>query len=277
MIFLKKGCELLKITIGQYYPVESIIHRIDPRMKILLLVIFISGLFFSANFLGYIVSALFLGVVIKLSKVPFIFIFRGLRGFLFIILFTVVINMFFIESGGVFFEFYFFKLTYDGVWFSVQMICRLGFLTAASSLLTFTTSPIQLTHAIERILKPFSKIGVPAHDIAMMMTIAIRFIPTLLEEVEKIRKAQMARGADFDVKGIKNKAKAFIPLLVPLFVSAFRRADDLAMAMEARCYRGDVDRTAMYKLKLKKLDYYVLLFGFLFLVFIFFTKVKLFV
>jgi len=263
----------LKITIGQYYPVESVIHKIDPRMKILILLLFIIGLFFCDNFFGYIVSALFLGFSVKLSRVPFLFILRGLRGFLFIILFTVVVNIFFIKSGTVLFEFYFFKLTSDGVWFSVQMICRLGFLTAASSLLTFTTSPIQLTHAIERILKPLSKIGIPAHDIAMMMTIAIRFIPTLLEEVEKIRKAQMARGADFEVKGIRKKAKAFIPVLVPLFVSAFRRADDLAMAMEARCYRGDVNRTAMYKLKLKKLDYFVLFLGILFLAVIFFITI----
>ncbi len=265
----------MKITIGQYYPAESVIHRIDPRMKILLLILFIAGLFFSDNFSGYIVSALFLGSAIKLSKVPFTFILRGLRGFLFIILFTVVINMFFIKSGTVLIKFYFFELTSDGVWFSVQMICRLGFLTAASSLLTFTTSPIQLTRAIESILKPFSGIGIPSHDIAMMMTIAIRFIPTLLEEVEKIRKAQMARGADFDVKGIRKKAKAFIPILVPLFVSAFRRADELAMAMEARCYRGDVNRTVMYKLKLKKLDYFVLLCGILFSGVIFFATVTL--
>ncbi len=224
-------------------------------MKLLVLLIFIVGLFLVKNFWGYIVSALFLGIVIKLSKVPFLFILRGLKGFLFIVLFTVFINMFFIDSGAVVFEFSIFKLTFDGIWFSFQMICRLGFLTIASSILTFTTSPIQLTHAIERILKPFSKIGVPAHDIAMMMTIAIRFIPTLVEEVEKIKKAQAARGADFGGKGIKQKAKAFIPILIPLFVSAFRRADELAMAMEARCYRSGVNRTAMHDLVLKKIDY----------------------
>lgn len=226
-------------------------------MKLLILFIFVVGLFLVKNFWGYVISALFLGTVIKLSKVPFMFILRGLKGFLFIILFTVFINMFFIDSGIVIFEFSVFKLTLDGIWFSVQMICRLGFLTAASSVLTFTTSPIQLTHAIERILKPFSKIGVPAHDIAMMMTIAIRFIPTLVEEVEKIKKAQAARGADFGGKGIRQKAKAFIPILVPLFISAFRRADELAMAMEARCYRGGVNRTSIHNLTFKKLDYFV--------------------
>lgn len=262
----------LKITIGQYYPSESVIHKIDPRMKILLLVVFIIGLFFSENFFGYIISGVFLGIVIKLSKVPFTFILKGLKGFLFIILFTVIINMFFIESGRVIFEFYFLKITSDGIWLSLQMVCRLGFLTAASSLLTFTTSPIQLTHAIERILKPFSKIGVPAYDIAMMMTIAIRFIPTLTEEVEKIKKAQMARGASFAEKGIRKKAKAFIPILVPLFVSAFRRADELAMAMEARCYRGDVNRTSMNILKFKRIDYFALLFGIFFIMIICFTK-----
>lgn len=259
----------LKIIIGQFYPAESTVHKIDPRMKILVLAIFIVGLFFSKNFFGYIFSALFLWCAIKLSRIPFIFILKGLKGFIFIILFTVAVNMFFIKSGKVLFEFYFLSITSDGVWFSFQMICRLGFLTAASSLLTFTTPPIHLTHAIERILKPFSRFGVPAHDIAMMMTVAIRFIPTLIEEVEKIRKAQMARGADFEVKGIKNKAKAFIPILVPLFVSAFKRADDLAIAMEARCYRGNVNRTAMHELKLKKTDYFVLLYSVLFLCVIF--------
>ena len=255
----------LKITIGQYYPAESIIHRLDPRMKILLLFLFVIGLFFVKNAYGYVVSAFVLWFIIKLSKVPFLYILRGLKGFLFIIIFTVIINMFFIESGIVIFQFYFIKLTSDGIWLSVQMICRLGFLTAISSVLTFTTSPIKLTYAIESILKPFKKIGVPAHDIAMMMTIAIRFIPTLVEEVEKIKKAQLARGADFDGKGLKNKAKSFIPILVPLFVSAFRRADDLAMAMEARCYRGDVNRTSMNKLELKKRDFIAFFMGFVFL------------
>ena len=170
----------MKITIGQYYPENSPIHRIDPRMKILLLVLFIVGVFFVKNIYGYLISAIFLGAVIKVSKIPFLFVLRGIRGFLFIILFTVIINMLFIRTGYVIFEISFFKLTLDGVWFSFQMICRLGFLTIASSILTFTTSPIQLTHAIESILKPLQKIGVPAHDIAMMMTIAIRFIPTLV-------------------------------------------------------------------------------------------------
>jgi len=261
----------LKITIGQYYPVDSPIHSLDPRMKILLLFIFILGVFFTKSVFGYIVSAVVLGAAIKISRVPFLFILRGLRGFLFIVLFTVFINMFFIDSGYVIFEYSFFKLTLDGVWFSVQMICRLGFLTAASSVLTFTTSPIQLTHAIERILSPFSKIGLPAHDIAMMMTIAIRFIPTLTEEIEKIKKAQMARGADFEGKGIRKRAKAFVPVLVPLFVSAFRRADELALAMEARCYRGNVNRTSMYKLKFKRIDYFALIVGIGFISLIFFV------
>lgn len=259
----------MKITIGQYYPENSPIHRIDPRMKILLLVLFIVGVFFVKNIYGYLISAIFLGAVIKVSKIPFLFILRGIRGFLFIILFTVVINMLFIRTGYVIFEISFFKLTLDGVWFSFQMICRLGFLTIASSILTFTTSPIQLTHAIESILKPLQKIGVPAHDIAMMMTIAIRFIPTLVEEVEKIKKAQMARGADFDQKGIKKMAKAFIPILVPLFVSAFRRADELAMAMEARCYRGNVNRTSMNQLKCKFSDYITMFIGFVFVAIVF--------
>ena len=262
----------MKITIGQYYPSESIIHKLDPRLKLLFLLFFIIGLFFVKNIFGYILSAIVLFSIIKISKVPFLFIIRGLKGFLIIIIFTLILNMFFIKTGKTLFEMSFFKITIDGVWFSFQMICRLAFLTIISSLLTFTTSPIQLTHGIESILKPLKKIKVPAHDIAMMMTIAIRFIPTLIEEVEKIKKAQMARGADFDVKGLKNKAKTFIPILVPLFVSAFRRADELAMAMEARCYRGDVERTSMNILKFKKIDYIALVIGLIFLVCIYFLN-----
>jgi len=266
----------LKITIGQYYPAESVIHKIDPRMKILLLFFFIVALFSVKNIYGYLFSALLLAVVIKLSNVPFIFILKGLKGFLFIISFTIIINMFFIETGDIVFKFGFLKVTSEGIWFSFQMICRLAFLTAASSILTFTTSPIKLTHAIEMILRPFSKIGIPAHDIAMMMTIAIRFIPTLVEEVDKIKKAQMARGADFDSKGLKKMIKAFIPILVPLFVSAFRRADELAMAMEARCYRGGTGRTSMCKLTFKAIDYTSLVIGSMFVLIIFFLNSSIF-
>lgn len=255
----------MKITIGQYYPSDSIIHKADPRMKILILTLFIIGVFLSESFIDYMISALFLTAAIKISKIPFMMVLRGMKSFIFIILFTVIVNMFFIESGAVIFEFYFLRLTVDGLLFSLQMICRIGFLTAASSLLTFTASPVELTYAVERILKPFSKIGVPASDIAMMMTIAIRFIPTLAEEVEKIKKAQTARGADFQQKGLRKKAKAFIPILVPLFVSAFRRADELAMAMEARCYRSGGKRTSFRVFKLGKIDYILLFFVLLFI------------
>lgn len=256
----------MNITIGQYYPVDSFIHRLDPRIKLFSLFVFIIGVFFTENIYGYLFSAVFLGIIIRASKVPFVLIIRGLKSIIFIIAFTVLLNMFFIDGGKVLFKFGFIQLTSSGIWLSAQMAFRLGFLTMASSVLTLTASPIELTYAIESILKPFKRIGVPAHDIAMMMTIAIRFIPTLIEEVDKIKKAQMARGAEFDAGGIVKKAKAFIPILVPLFVSAFRRADELAMAMEARCYRGDAGRTSMKRLILKRSDYAVVIVMVLFVI-----------
>jgi len=249
---------MLKVTIGQYYHADSFIHKLDARMKLLCTVIFITVLFFVGNFLGYALAAVYLAIIIRISKVPPKFLFRGLRAILFIIIFTAILNVFFTPGGMVLIEVGFVRITNLGLLNAARIGIRLVMLIVGSSLLTLTTTPIQLTDAIEYSLKPFKKIGVPAHEIAMMMTIALRFIPTLLEEMDKIMKAQMARGADFDTGGVIKKAKSLVPLLVPLFISSFRRADDLALAMEARCYRGDVGRTRMKQMKMKARDYQAL-------------------
>ena len=246
---------MLKITIGQYYHADSPIHRLDARIKLLCTIAFITVLFFIGNFAGYGLAAIYLLAVIKASKVPPRFLFRGLRAIIFIIAFTAFLNIFFTTGGNVLLHFGPVRITEYGLANAARMAVRLVMLVVGSSLLTLTTTPIQLTDAIEFSLKPFKKIGVPAHEIAMMMTIALRFIPTLVEEMDKIMKAQMARGADFDTGGIIKKAKSLVPLLVPLFISSFRRADDLAMAMEARCYRGDVGRTRMKQMKMKARDF----------------------
>ncbi len=245
---------LRDITIGQFYPVESVIHSLDPRTKIALTFGFIVSLFFSTHLLLYAVAAVVLGTVIRLSKVPFRYMIKGLRSVMVLILFTVLINLF-LSEGEPIFELWVFKVTVEGLISALAMATRLIMLIIGSSILTLTTSPIDLTDAIERLLKPLERIRVPAHEIAMMMTIALRFIPILLEETDKIMKAQMARGADFETGGLIKKARSLVPLLVPLFISAFRRADDLALAMEARCYRGGEGRTRMKQLRYKNIDW----------------------
>jgi len=246
---------LTNITIGQYYPAESPVHRLDPRLKLISALAFIILLFFVRNFWGFAFSAVFISVLIKISRVPPLFLLRGLRGILFIMMFTAALNVFFTPGDTVVFQFYALRITLEGLALAGKMAVRLCLLIIGSSLLTLTTSPIELTDAMEYLMKPLKRIGVPAHEIAMMMTIALRFIPTLMEEMEKIMKAQSARGADFDTGGVIKRARSLIPLLAPLFISSFRRADELAMAMEARCYRGDVNRTRMKVLKLTRLDY----------------------
>ncbi len=243
------------ITIGQFIPGDTPIHNIDPRIKILLAMSMITILFFITNFWGYLVYALFVVLIIFLSKVPFKIIARGLRPLLAIIIITIVINMF-MTQGERLFSIWRLTITREGLMMAGLMGLRLIFLITGASLLTLTTSPIALTDGIEKLLNPFKKIGIPAHELAMMMTIALRFIPTLLEETDKIMKAQMARGADFETGNLIARAKAMVPLLVPLFISAFRRADELALAMEARCYRGGENRTRMKQLKLTMLDFY---------------------
>jgi len=227
-------------------------------MKLLCTIIFITVLFFVGNFLGYAFAAAFLFAMIKIAAVPPKYLFRGLRAIIFIIFFTAFLNIFFTVGGDVLFTAGPITVTQQGLINAARMAIRLVMLIVGSSMLMLTTTPIQLTDAIEFGLAPFKKIGVPAHEIAMMMTIAMRFIPTLMEEMDKIMKAQMARGADFDTGGIVKKAKSMVPLLVPLFISSFRRAEELALAMEARCYRGDVGRTRMKQMKMQWHDYIAL-------------------
>ena len=253
------------ITIGQYYPADSFIHRMDPRMKLLATLAYITMLFTLGHLWGYLFVSVCLAAAIWISKVPPGYLFRGLRGILMIVIFTAAINILFTPGERVLLVLWGARITLEGVTAAIAMCVRLTLLIVGSSLLTLTTSSIQLTDAIEFILKPFKKLGVPSHEIAMMMTIALRFIPTLLEEMDKIRKAQTARGADFETGGIMKKAKSLVPLLVPLFISAFRRADELAVAMEARCYRGDQGRTRMKEMQLHKRDYKALLFLIMFI------------
>lgn len=242
------------ITIGQYFAGNSVIHRLDPRVKIIATLLFIIELFIVDNFLGFAVAGLCLGIVIVVSGVPFGYIVRGLKPVIIILLFTFTLNMFMID-GHILWQWGFLKITTEGLRTAVFMAIRLILLIIGSSMLTLCTRPLSLTDGIERLLSPFKRIGVPAHEIAMMMTIALRFIPTLLEETDKIMKAQQARGADFETGSLIHRAKSLIPILVPLFVSAFRIAQDLAMAMEARCYRGGEHRTRMHEMKFKGRDY----------------------
>ncbi len=244
---------LRDITIGQYYPVDSKIHRLDPRVKILISFLYLISLFIVEDIRVFGLVTLFLIMVIKTSKVPMNYILRGLKPIFLIIVFAFTINLL-MTPGDPIFKYGFITITLQGVYQALFMVLRLVYLIVGTSLLTLTTSPIALTDGIEHLLTPYKKIGLPAHELAMMMTIALRFIPTLLEETDKIMKAQMARGADFESGNIFNRAKALIPLLVPLFISAFRRADELAMAMEARCYRGGENRTRMKVLKYHSRD-----------------------
>ncbi|MBQ6555750.1 MAG: energy-coupling factor transporter transmembrane protein EcfT [Firmicutes bacterium] len=248
----------MNITIGQYYPTNSVIHNLDARIKIMGTFLYIAAVFVAKGVLGYAVCAAFLALVIHLSKVPLKMLLGGLKPIIFIILFTVTLNILFTDGKDLLWQYGILKISVQGILLAVKMAVRLVLLVMGSSVLTLSTTPIQLTVGMEYLLKPYKKIGVPAHEIAMMTSIALRFIPTLVEELDKIRKAQMARGADFDTGNIMEKAKSLIPLLVPLFVSAFRRADELAMAMEARCYRGDINRTRMNELEMHKDDYIAL-------------------
>lgn len=243
------------ITIGQYYPAKSIAHRLDPRVKIMCTLFYLISLFMFKSVLGYALCTIFLVVVIKLSKVPFKYITKGLKPIIMLLMITLLFNLLLTSEGKILVSVWIFKITDEGLRTAVYMAIRLIYLIAGSSLMTLTTTPNELTDGIERLLKPLNKIHVPVHEIAMMMSIALRFIPILLEETDKIMKAQIARGADLESGNIIQRAKSMIPILVPLFVSAFRRANDLAMAMEARCYRGGDGRTKMRPLVYQKRDY----------------------
>lgn len=244
---------LRDITLGQYYQTESVIHRLDPRVKLAGTLLFIVSLFFFNNFLGYLIAAAFLALVIKLSHVPFKFMIKGMKSILFLLLITVVFNLF-LTPGEALVSVWKLTITKEGLKTAVTMAIRLAMLIIGSSIMTLTTTPNNLTDGMEKGMRPLKIFHVPVHEVAMMMSIALRFIPILLEETDKIMKAQIARGADFESGNIIHRAKALVPLLVPLFISAFRRANDLAMAMEARCYRGGDGRTKMKPLIYQKRD-----------------------
>ena len=255
------------ITIGQYIPGESFVHKLDPRLKILISLLFIVDLFLVNNFNGYLFVLVFIVATILIANLPFKYVYKGLKPIFAIILITAMLNIFMTTGEHIVFQFGFIKVYKEGLLTAAFMIVRLVFLIIGTSVLTLTTSPIELTDGIENLLNPFKKIGIPAHELAMMMTIALRFIPTLMDETDKIMKAQMARGADFESGNLVKRAKSLIPILVPLFISSFRRADELAMAMESRCYKGGKGRTRMKELKVTKRDYVAtLVFALLFVI-----------
>ena len=241
------------ITLGQYYPGRSVIHRLDARTKIIATLLYIVELFIVNNFWGFLIAAAALLAVIAASRVPLRFILRGLTAVFLIIAFTFVLNLF-MTDGRVLWQWKFLKITYEGLSRASFMAVRLVLLIIGSSLMTLTTKPVELTDGLEKLLRPFSKIGLPSHELALMMTIALRFIPTLMEETDKIIKAQQARGADFESGSLLQRAKNLVPILIPLFVSSFRIASDLALAMEARCYHGGDGRTRMNEIHFHRGD-----------------------
>jgi energy-coupling factor transport system permease protein len=264
---------LRDITIGQYYPADSLIHKLDPRTKMIATLVYLVSLFVFKTW-GYVIGTVALIVMIKVSKVPFRFMVKGLKAIVVILLITMLINLF-LTGGTVIWSFGFLKITREGMTVAGRMAIRLIYLILGASLMTLTTTPNKLTDALERLMSPLKIFKVPVHEIAMMMSIALRFIPILLEETDRIMKAQTARGADFESGGLIKKAKAMIPLLVPLFVSAFQRANDLALAMEARCYHGGDGRTQMNPLKYKRRDYLCYLIVALYLAGVILTRIFL--
>ena len=245
---------LTDITLGQYFPGNSFIHKLDPRTKLLATLIYIIAIFFAVTPLAYGILTVFAAVVILISRVPWMLVFKSLKPIWIIVILTMLIHMFTAPGEHIVFTWKFLSVTAEGIDMGVKMAVRLILLLLFSSVLTFTTSPIVLTDGIENLLRPFKKLGVPAHELAMMMTIALRFIPTLIEETEKIMNAQKARGADLDTGSLLQRVKALVPVLIPLFISSFRRADELAMAMECRCYHGGDGRTRMKQLHVTAQD-----------------------
>ena len=251
---------LKDITLGQYFPGNTVVHRLDPRTKLLLVIVYIVALFLCKWFVSYAVALAFLVTAVALSRIRLKALFKGLKPLIIIIIFTALLNLFYSE-GRVLVEFWIFKITYEGIKNAFFLVLRIMMLVMGTFLLTYTTSPIALTDGLESLLSPLKKIRFPVHELAMMMSIALRFIPTLIEETDKIISAQKARGADFETGNIFRRAKALIPILVPLFVSAFRRADELATAMECRCYHGGKGRTKLKQLHYRSRDIIALLLG----------------
>ena len=252
---------LKDITLGQYFPGNTVVHRLDPRTKILLVLVFIIALFQARSFVSYGILLVFLLVSVRLSKVGAKALLRGMKPVVVILIFTGILNLFYGTTGRELFHWGMLTITTGGVKTAFFMIVRILMLISGTFLLTYTTSPILLTDGLENLLSPLKKVKVPVHELAMMMSIALRFIPTLIEETDKIMSAQKARGADFDSGNLLDKAKALVPLLVPLFVSAFRRADELATAMECRCYHGGEGRTRLRQLAYTRIDWAALAIG----------------
>jgi len=247
---------LKDITLGQYFPGNSVIHRLDPRTKLILLVVYIVALFMAVNWVSYALMAAFLVIVIKISTIPPKSIIRGMKPLVMILVFTGVLNLFFTTGEGEpLVDFWIFTVYAEGLQRAVFMVIRILLLISGTFLLTYTTSPISLTDGLESLMNPLKVIKVPVHELSMMMCIALRFIPTLIEETDKIMSAQKARGADFESGSLMDKARALVPILVPLFISAFRRADELATAMECRCYQGGEGRTKMKLLRYTLWDF----------------------
>ncbi len=246
---------LKDITLGQYFPGNSVIHRLDPRTKLIMLVVYIVALFMAASWVSYALMFVFLAVVIKISTIPLKSIVRGMKPLVMILVFTGVLNLFFTQEGEVLVDFWIITIYSGGLSRAVLMMLRILMLITCTFLLTYTTSPIALTDGLEALMNPLKKIKVPVHELSMMMCIALRFIPTLIEETDKIMCAQKARGADFEDGSLMDRAKALVPILVPLFISAFRRADELATAMECRCYQGGEGRTKMKLLRYHREDF----------------------
>ncbi len=251
---------LKDITLGQYFPGNTMIHRMDPRTKLLFTLLYIVTLFLAKHLIGYLVMAVVLVICVVISRIKPSALLKGLKPILILVLFTGLLNLFY-TPGDPIWQWGVLKITMEGIWAAIFMVLRIVMLICCTFLLTYTTSPIMLTDGLERLLNPLKKLRVPVHELAMMMSIALRFIPTLIEETDKIMAAQRARGADFDTGNLFQKAKALVPLLVPLFVSAFRRADELAVAMECRCYHGGEGRTRLRELHFGGRDVGALLFG----------------
>ncbi|MBR2937985.1 MAG: energy-coupling factor transporter transmembrane protein EcfT [Oscillospiraceae bacterium] len=246
---------LKDITLGQYFPGNSVVHRLDPRTKLIALIVYIVALFTAGSWLTYAIAFGFLAVSIAVSQIPLKAIVRGMKPLVFVLIFTGILNLFFTGGERVLVSFWRITITLEGITRAIFMVVRILMLISATFLLTYTTSPISLTDGLESLLSPLKKLRMPVHELSMMMCIALRFIPTLIEETDKIISAQKARGADFESGSLMKRVKALVPILVPLFISAFRRADELATAMECRCYHGGDGRTKMKLLRLKRPDY----------------------
>lgn len=253
------------VAFGQFYPAKSFVHRMDPRVKILLNLLYMVAIFLVQSYFGYALMLAYLLISIFASRIPLKSVLKSVKGIIFLALFTAIINLFFVKSGKLLVDWWIFKIYDDGINFAVKMIVRLVFLVTSASLLTLTTTPVDLTHGIESLLKPLTWIKVPVDEFALIMSITLRFIPTLMDETDRIIRAQKARGASFDTGGLIARAKAFVPILIPLLVNAFRRAEELALAMNARCYEGARKRTKMKKLTFSWRDLVGALFTVLFI------------